>query len=104
MSVHPPCDSEIFERGTPVMLLHGPRSALIEEWVKRLAAETQTRTDWHFAGGRAVVLVLGDEADIAKVRNAVDMYWPDLLNAHSASGGDWVTQTEIEHNLMRWWL
>ena len=100
----PPCDAEIFKRGEAVMLFHGPRSGLIEEWVKKLAAETQTHTDWHFAGGRAVVLVLGGEAERGKVRAAAVRLWPELLGAHRASGRDWVTRKEIQLNLMRTWL
>ena len=98
----PACDDEIFERGTAIMSLHGPRAALIEEWVKQVATATKTRTDWHFAAGHAFVRVLGDEDDIAKVRAEVDRTWHEFVAQHLASGPDiWTVQMEVKMNLLR---
>jgi hypothetical protein len=57
------CDGEVFENGVPLLLADtGPvgGSALFEKWVQDLANESGQRVDWHYSGGVAQVLVLGD--------------------------------------------
>lgn len=61
----PPCDAEIYEKGECVFVGHGPSNA-VERWVKRIAELSGQRVDWHYVGGRAVVLVLGDTEKVRK--------------------------------------
>lgn len=56
----PPCDAEVYDQGTVVFMTHSIPSAAMEEWVKKIAAKSGQRVDWHFFGGRAVVQALGD--------------------------------------------
>ncbi|OGZ99026.1 MAG: hypothetical protein A3D57_04830 [Candidatus Sungbacteria bacterium RIFCSPHIGHO2_02_FULL_46_12] len=62
----PPCDSEIFEKGEVVARLEA-RSNATENWVKTVAWLANARVDWHYGGGIAVVLHLGDSASRTRV-------------------------------------
>lgn len=98
----PSCDIEIFERGTVILSFHGPKSSMIEDWVKGIATKTKTRTDWHFYAGRAIVVVLGDADEIARVRDEIDRTWSELLTRHLASAPEsWTVCKEVEGNLAR---
>ncbi len=58
------CDREIFEKGDPLMVVWEKLECTpqeISEWIARVAEEANTRIDWHYSGGRAHVLHLGDE-------------------------------------------
>lgn len=63
----PPCNPKIFK--APVVLVVDTGSvggaALFEAWLKEFAAETGTATDWHYAGGRALVRTLNDVNEVA---------------------------------------
>ncbi len=76
----PPCDPDIFEHGTPVVVLDGSSNA-IERWVKMVAATAGAAVDWHYVGGRARVLHLGDDASRARVYAAIDDLEPQLQGA-----------------------
>jgi hypothetical protein len=73
------CDSEIFEHGHSVAMLDACRY-VAEEWVKLVAKESGQRIDWHYAGGRANVLYLGDHAAvvsaIGKLQPKLEKRWP----------------------------
>lgn len=58
------CDDEVFKRGVPLLLADTFRcgAAGFELWVQRVAQESGQRVDWHYSGGVAHVLVLGDHA------------------------------------------
>ena len=49
-------------------------SNAMEGWVKKVAERSGQRVDWHFAGGRARILALGD---IAKVKQAIQELMPE---------------------------
>ena len=67
----PPCDPKIFEKGTTVAMLDAP-SEHAEAWVQAVAAACGLPVDWHYAGGRAMVLALvADEAELERVREAI---------------------------------
>jgi hypothetical protein len=70
----PPCDKRIFEEGVCVLITHSIPSCAMEGWVKKVAAESGQPVDWHFAGGRAVVLALGDTD---RVRAAMEKLRPE---------------------------
>ena len=64
----PPCDPEIFKTGIGLCVIDA-RSHAAEAWVQAVAAKSGQRVDWHYSGGRASVLVLGDHARaVAAVR------------------------------------
>lgn len=59
------CDSEVFKTGQSLAL--DARSAAAEPWVRQVALESGQRVDWHYSGGVAHVLVLGDHAGALEV-------------------------------------
>lgn len=56
-----PCDREVFEKGQSLCALDA-RSDPAEAWVQRVALLSAQRVDWHYSGGVAHVLVVGDHA------------------------------------------
>lgn len=76
-----PCNDKVFKKGTCVCITHTIPSNAMEGWVKKVAKLSGQPVDWHFAGGRAVVLALGD---LKKVREAIIKLTPEhdrLFNA-----------------------
>lgn len=78
----PPCDADVFENGMVVFLTDSISSNRMERWVKLIAKESGQKVDWHFCGGRAVVLALGDTD---RVKSTIDNLMPahDALRAES---------------------
>lgn len=66
-----PCDEEIFQKGKTVVVVYGSSNA-IERYVQSIAKKANARVDWHFSGGRANVLHLGDADSRARVESALD--------------------------------
>ena len=56
----PPCQEDIFRKGEMVFMTHTIPSNAMEGWVQKVAAQSGQPVDWHFIGGRACVLALGD--------------------------------------------
>ena len=88
-----PCDQEIFQKGEGVCTLDGDwdeelgtSSQNVEQWVKSVAEKANARVDWHFSGGIASVLHLGDEASRKRVMRAIDELEP-LLKGRIFSKG-----------------
>ena len=73
----PPCDPEIFRKGTCVALLDASSNAA-ETWVKSVAKKANARVDWHYVGGRAVVRHLGDAKSKNRVVLAMTKLTPQL--------------------------
>lgn len=67
----PPCNTEVFKKGKPVIAMRGDLLK-IEAWVKKIAEEANARVDWHVTGGGAQVLHLGDPESRARVEKAID--------------------------------
>lgn len=70
----PPCSEEIYSRGTCVFRTHSIPSNAMEGWVKQVAAKSGQPVDWHFAGGQARVLALGD---LNRVAEAIQELMPE---------------------------
>lgn len=70
----PACDREVFEKGLGVAALDA-RMHAAEAWVKKVAAASGQRVDWHYSGGVANVLYLGD---YAKVTQAIEQLKGEL--------------------------
>jgi hypothetical protein len=59
------CVPKVWENGEQVLRLAGPRSWMIERYVKEAGKRAGVPLDWHFAGGRAVVLALRQDKEKA---------------------------------------
>ncbi len=70
----PPCERDIFDHGESVFVTHTIAPKDIEAWVKKIAALSGQRVDWHYFAGRANILALGD---IAAVKRAVEALMPE---------------------------
>lgn len=66
----PPCNPDIFKKGKGVCVINGSSNA-VERWVKAVAKKANARVDWHYSGGRANVLHLGDDESRQRVLNAI---------------------------------
>lgn len=66
----PPCNPEIFKNGKGVCVLDGSSNA-VERWVRAVAKKANAQVDWHYSGGRANVLHLGDDESRQCVLNAI---------------------------------
>ena len=79
----PPCNPKIFKHGTGVCVVDGSSNA-VERWVKAVAKKANAQVDWHYSGGRANVLHLGDDESRQRVLNAIHelagKFKGDMLN------------------------
>lgn len=67
----PNCNEEIFKNGTGVCVLDGS-SNVVERWVQAVAKKANAQVDWHYSGGRANVLHLGDDESRQRVLDAIE--------------------------------
>lgn len=70
----PPCTVDIYKKGQVIFMTSTIPSNAMEGWVRAIAEKSGQRVDWHFVGGRAVVLYLGDRA---KVYDAIVALLPE---------------------------
>jgi hypothetical protein len=70
----PPADTNIYENGECVMVTSTIGSNAIEKWVKRVAKRSGQPVDWHWFGGRALILALGD---ISRVKSTIVAMMPE---------------------------
>jgi hypothetical protein len=75
------CNEKVFRDGKGICVFHAG-SKVTEAWVRSVAKASGQRVDWHYSGGMANVLYLGD---YEKVRGAVEELLPKL---HAASKND----------------
>lgn len=68
------CDQDVFTLGHSICVLDACRHRA-ETFAQAVAADSGQRADWHYSGGRANVLYLGDHA---KVAAAVERIAPTL--------------------------
>jgi hypothetical protein len=94
-----PCDREIYEKGKHLCTIVGPRSFTLDPWVKEIAKESGQRVDWHYVGGRACVLVIGDAA---RVRTAIEAAWTRLVDAYMACEHNFTTHPERRDVQISW--
>jgi len=69
-----PCDPKIFSEGQSVFLTDSIPSNAMERWVQKVAHLSEQPVDWHFVGGRANVLAMGD---IERVKTAIQHLMPE---------------------------
>lgn len=77
MNLPPPCDREVYQRGEPVAILDAASNDA-EQFVKAIARLASAKVDWHYSGGRAQVLFLGDADARTRVEAALDTLEPTL--------------------------
>ncbi len=70
------CDGRVFKDGHAIVLLDGCMHR-VEQWVQAVARESGQLVDWHYSGGVAQVLYVGD---FAKVDAAVEKLLPTLAD------------------------
>ena len=75
------CEQEIFDDGEFFCCLAGPRSWVIEAWVKKIRELSGQRIDWNFSGGRAVVNFLGGTEAHKRLVEAAEATRPALEEA-----------------------
>lgn len=73
------CVQNVWEHGEQVLRLAGPDSWMIEGYIRAAAQKAGVPIDWHFAGGRAVVLVLPEDKE--KARQALEELMPTFQEA-----------------------
>lgn len=69
------CDREVFDNGVSLLAIDGWAKD-VEPWVQKIAKHSGQRVDWHYSGGVAHVLVLGDHA---KAMASVDALAKELV-------------------------
>lgn len=82
----PPCNPDIFEKGEGVCVVDG-RSNAVERWVQSVAKKANAQVDWHYSGGRANVLHLGDTDSRQRVLNAISELEGELDGSILSVGG-----------------
>jgi hypothetical protein len=81
-----PCNPDIFKKGQGVCILGG-RSNAVERWVQAVAKKANAQVDWHYSGGRANVLHLGDRESYQRVLNAIEELKSELDGQILSVGG-----------------
>jgi hypothetical protein len=74
------CNKEVYNNGIEVFMTHTIPSKELEKWIQKIKIQSGQNVDWSYAGGRAIILALGD---IGKVRQTIkdlrenhdDFYW-----------------------------
>ena len=63
----------------------------VERWVKRVAAKAKAQVDWHYAGGRAMILHLGDAASRRRTIDAIHALQPPPYDPDKYKSGMLIT-------------
>lgn len=69
------CDEEIMQKGHTVFYIPSWRKKDIENWVQEVAKRSGQKVDWHYSGGNANIIGLGD---LDKIRNTIKEMLPEL--------------------------
>lgn len=65
----PKCDPQIYKYGTQIAVIVGGSARLIERFIGEAREVSGQPIDWHYVGGRGLILTTGD---IDKVRNVIE--------------------------------
>jgi len=66
-----PCDPKIFKEGKTIAALDA-KSEAAEKWVQAVAKRANAKVDWHYSGGIANVLYLGNNEVRARVEKSIN--------------------------------
>ncbi len=91
----PSCNLKIFRRGRGVCVVDG-RSNAVERWVKAVAKKANAQVDWHYSGGRANVLHLGDDKSRQRVLDAIHELEGELDGTILSVGGPTLFRRGVE--------
>lgn len=92
-----PCDPQIFKKGRGVCVLDGSSNA-VERWVQAVAKKANAKVDWHYSGGRANVLHLGDDESRQQVLNAINELEGELKGSILSIGGPALYRRDVEND------
>ncbi len=81
-----PCDPAIFKNGEGVCVFDA-RANAAETWIKAVAKKANAQVDWHYSGGHASVLHLGDAESRQRVLNAIHEMESELDGRILSVGG-----------------
>jgi len=81
-----PCNPDIFKNGKGVCVVDGSPNA-VENWVQSVAKEADAQVDWHYSGGRANILHLGDDESRQRVLSVIDELESELDGTILSVGG-----------------
>lgn len=70
-----PCDPKVYKKGKNICVYHSIGKDVIEALVRRIGELSGQKVDWHYFGGRAVVLALGD---VERARQAAEEVRPEF--------------------------
>lgn len=90
-----PCNPDIFKHGEGVCVVDGSSNA-VERWVKAVAKKADAKVDWHYSGGRANVLHLGDDGSRQRVLNAISELRGTLKGTVLSVGGPALYRNGVE--------
>ena len=92
-----PCNPDIFKKGRGVCIVDGSSNA-VERWVQSVAKKANAQVDWHYSGGRANVLHLGDDASRQRVLNAIHELESELNGTILDVGGPALYRNGVENS------
>lgn len=95
------CGEDVWKDGHSIMVLSGPRSHTIEEWIATVEETCGQRVDWSQCGGRAHVQYLGDRA---LVEAALLEAMPLLYVAYAACEDNFGSPPYIAEDVQWAWL
>jgi hypothetical protein len=93
----PPCEPDIFKNGTPVAwATTGPTGGnrLFESWIVRVRAASGQPVDWHYSGGRAQVLALGNLDAVRQAMNTEPL--PTMVELFFFGAGEGLYRAALE--------
>ena len=72
-STPPPCNQEVFSKGKSLLAADtsGCRAVGFEPWVQEVAKKSGQPVDWHYSGGVAHVLYLGDREKVIEAAKSI---------------------------------
>lgn len=103
MTMSDKCDKEVYENGSQIFLTHSIPAKKIEKWIKAVAKESGQKVDWHYVGGRAVILALGDLKKVYSALTNLRETHDDLYFHAVKELGDTFTDKMIQEQLQGIW-
>lgn len=84
------CDPDIWNEGNALVVLGEAPKTLVEELCKRMNDPPHLRVDWHYCGGRAVILYIGSlETARVAIEKQIDWFNEEVVRDFSERYPDW---------------
>jgi hypothetical protein len=68
------CDEDIWREGNALVTISEAPKALVEELCRRMSNPPDLRVDWHYCGGRPIILYIGS-LDLARAALEKQLEW-----------------------------